>query len=306
MEGLLLSLFHSLVKLRYRGWFTPWTQDKGEGQTIIMRAWEPLPVPLPTDQSSQDEQPEKAWEARQCLKAGLEEGPPVTLERKQLSPLAHLQKTLVTWYLPPSFPQWKDNLGCPGNFRWWLSLAPSPTSRSDHFSSRLYDSFPHISPLPWEASGGHSATSSYFYHCCPTGKGTWARAAPQMIVHSGPQSSSQPSSLIYSSDHAIPLWNVLILSPPQVPKPNFFLTSRERSKSTSPLLPNYSSCQLHYAGLWHSHLVLSTTCFLPITWKKFHLQISSAVSPFSPLHPAVPKSRLSKSLVSSSSQTFPR
>lgn len=249
---------------------------------------------------------------RPCLKAGLEEGPPVTLEGKQLSPLAHLQKPLVTWYLPPSFPQWKDNLGCPGNFRWWL--CPSTKSHAPFWPLQ----FPALQLLSSTADDTHLSSTvgslrralGHLQLLLPLlprwGKGTWARAALRMIVHSGPQSSYQPSSLIYSSDHAIPLWNVLILSPPQVPKPNFFLTSRERSKSTSPLLPNYSLRQFHYAGLWHNHLVLSTTCFLPITWKKFHLQISSAVSPFSPLHHAVPKSRLSKSLVSSSSQTFPK
>lgn len=299
-----------MVKLRHRGWFTPWTQDKGEGQTIIMRVWEPLPVPLPTDQSSQDEQPEKAWEA--VSKGRFGGRPPSYSGRKAAFSSCTSPKALVTWYLPPSFPQWKDNLGCPGNFRWWL--CPSTKSHAPFWPLQ----FPALQLLSSTADDTHLSSTvgslrralGHLQLLLPLlprwGKGTWARAALRMIVHSGPQSSYQPSSLIYSSDHAIPLWNVLILSPPQVPKPNFFLTSRERSKSTSPLLPNYSLRQFHYAGLWHNHLVLSTTCFLPITWKKFHLQISSAVSPFSPLHHAVPKSRLSKSLVSSSSQTFPK
>ena len=52
-----------------------------------------------------------------------------------------------------------------------------------------------------------------------------------------------------------------------------------------------------------AHLLLSTTCSLPIIWKKSHLQISSAIIFFSSLTPAAPYSSLLSSV--SSPQVLP-
>lgn len=89
--------------------------------------------------------------------------------------------------------------------------------------------------------------------------------------------------MILQTIPVVPPPHVLSLSSAASAKAKFLsLTCRKKSSSIFPLFPNYPLHLLSFAGLWLIDSVLSTTCFLPTVWRKFHLQISSAVSPFSP------------------------
>lgn len=157
----------------------------------------------------------------------------------------------------------------------------------------------HRPPLPSTADGSSVASS---YCCHSAGKSI----SNNCSLHASSSMYLLALSLDNSSDHTVPLRHVLALSSTPSTKAKFpSLTCRKSSSSTFSLFPDYPLHLLSFAGLWLIDSVLSTTCFLPSVWRKFHLQISSAGSPFSPSQPHYPLALSTKNSTSpSSSQTL--
>lgn len=171
-----------------------------------------LSIPLETDRTgSEDERSGHKSPGGLLLKVILDEAgksPPSYhpgMESKH-PPLAQLQMTFVTCYLPRPFPssQYEDKPGGSGNLQGWLCPA-NPGPPPVVLQLPLHPPF--LAPLRTRASSP------------PTGKAQEGTGSPpaeafQIIVHSIASSSTYLSALTrnYSSDHLIPLWNVLISS----------------------------------------------------------------------------------------------
>lgn len=120
-----------------------------------------------------------------------------------------------------------------------------------------------------------------------------------------PASSSSPLPGLLFRPHRSSLeWSHPFLCPKCQNQISFSRLQSEAKLHVS-LISNHPLHLLSFAGLWDICLLLSTICFLPIIWKKkFHLQISSAISFSSAPHPCCPLVQFTKSSVSSSD--FPK